>query len=148
MKGVVLSFTLPISDSTDIFGVMIKCMQSVTPHHKFVAEHVKRELIQLPIQDFSFLLHSPYAQTDYWSNIHSTLAIKISHRVLQQATQLDPHHHCQFVTRVFCDAFPEEVIMLLLQCRMLLSDQHRNRQNSATLTDLGEEVLRIQICTL
>ncbi|RCV37419.1 hypothetical protein SETIT_8G061000v2 [Setaria italica] len=146
MKGLILSFILRLSDSTDIFGVMIKCMQSVTPHYKFVAEHVKRELIQLPTQEFSFLLHSPYVQSDDWSNIHSTLTkwcrpnplccnennftpCSSTSNTIGSSSSLSP--------RLLCEAFPEEVIMVLLQCRMLLPDQHRNRQNSATSTDLG-----------
>ncbi|KAG2631331.1 hypothetical protein PVAP13_2NG190200 [Panicum virgatum] len=51
-KGFRLGLMLRLSESTDVFGVIIKCMQSVAPHFKFAAEGVKRELIQLPTHDF------------------------------------------------------------------------------------------------
>ena len=72
-KGFNLGFMLRLSESTDVFGVRIKCMQSVAPHFKFAAEGIKRELIQLPTQDFSWVTQSPDGESAYWFSVHNFL---------------------------------------------------------------------------
>ncbi|CAL4983769.1 unnamed protein product [Urochloa decumbens] len=72
-NGFNVGIILRLSESTDIFNVIIMCMESVTPHFEFAAEGVKRELIQLPTQDFSWATQSPYGQNDLWVNVHNTL---------------------------------------------------------------------------
>jgi hypothetical protein len=57
-RGLYLGFMLRLSESTDILGVIIRCLQSVTPRLKPTAECVKRELIQLPTQDFDSVVSS------------------------------------------------------------------------------------------
>ncbi|TVU40673.1 hypothetical protein EJB05_14142, partial [Eragrostis curvula] len=67
-----LGLMLRLSESTDIFNVIMKCMQSVAPHFKFEADGVKRELIQLPTQDFSWAPHCPYDESEYWVDVQTT----------------------------------------------------------------------------
>ncbi|CAL4981767.1 unnamed protein product [Urochloa decumbens] len=145
LKGLSLSFMLRLSESTDIFGVMIKCMQSVTPHFKVAAEHVKRELIQLPTQDFSFLPHKPHVQSDYWVNVHNTMTqwcrpnplCCYEHNLTPCSTTTNTIGQSSLSSRMLSDMFPEEVIVVLLQCHILLPDQHKNSQNSAPSNDIG-----------
>lgn len=134
-KGFCLGFMLRLSESTDIFGVIIKSMESVTPHCKFASEGVKRGLIQLPTQDFSWLPYSLYSKNKYWENIHS---------ILTQWYRPNPlccneHKHnlttsssstCN-TTRLVSSMFPEEVIVMLLQCHVSLSNY---QQKSSHLT--------------
>ena len=136
-KGFNLAFMLRLSESTDVFGVIIKCMQSVSPHFKFAAEGVKRELIQLPTQDFSWVTQSPYGESAYWFNVHNTLTrwfrpnplccnqheqnLSVSSRTNKTAPSS---------SRLLSTIFPEEVISVFLQCHVSLSDDHKYIQSS------------------
>uniref|UniRef100_A0A0D9WV08 WW domain-containing protein n=1 Tax=Leersia perrieri TaxID=77586 RepID=A0A0D9WV08_9ORYZ len=126
-KDIRLGFMLRLSESTDVFGVIIKCIQTCMPRYKFVAECVRRELIQLPTQDFSWGIHPSYSQREYWINVHSTLT----------SQWYRPNPYCcsdhtnksspspSSSRRTFSSMFPEQVIALLLQCHISLSDtQH------------------------
>ncbi|KAF8694362.1 hypothetical protein HU200_038285 [Digitaria exilis] len=125
-KGFYLGFMLRLSECTDIFGVIIKCMESVTPHYNFAAESVRRGLIQLPTQDFSWLPYALYSKNKYWENIHN---------ILTQWYRPNPlccneHKHnlttssssTGNTTRLVSSMFPEEVIVILLQCHVSLSN--------------------------
>ncbi|OEL18659.1 hypothetical protein BAE44_0020321 [Dichanthelium oligosanthes] len=146
LRGLSLNFMLRLSESTDLFGVMIKCMQSFTPNFKFAAEHVNRELFQLPTQDFTFLPHQPYVQTDYWVNVHNTLTqwcrpnplCCYKHNLAPCSSTSNTIGPSSLLSpRLLSDMFPEEVIVVLLQCHILLPDQPKNRRTSATSTDHG-----------
>ncbi|CAN6362617.1 unnamed protein product [Urochloa humidicola] len=145
LKGLSLSFMLRLSESTDIFGVMIKCMQSVTPHFKVAAEHVKRELIQLPTQDFTFLPLKSYGQSEYWVNVHNTMTqwcrpnplCCYEHNLATCSSTSNAIGQSPLSSRKLSDMFPEEVIVLFLQCHVFLPEQDKNRQNSETSNDLG-----------
>ena len=51
----VLIVVLQISESTDIVGIIIKCLQLFTPNFKPIVEIIKKELTQLPIQDLPWV---------------------------------------------------------------------------------------------
>uniref|UniRef100_A0A0E0LGI3 Rx N-terminal domain-containing protein n=1 Tax=Oryza punctata TaxID=4537 RepID=A0A0E0LGI3_ORYPU len=63
-----LGMILQLSDSTNIIGTTIKCLQLFTPHFKSSTETVRKELTQLPTQDFSWVSH---ARLYHWDNIHN-----------------------------------------------------------------------------
>uniref|UniRef100_A0A0D3GLS8 Uncharacterized protein n=2 Tax=Oryza barthii TaxID=65489 RepID=A0A0D3GLS8_9ORYZ len=63
-----LDIILQLSESTNIVGTTIKCLQLFTPYFESTAETVRKELIQLPTQDFSRVSHS---HSYGWENIHS-----------------------------------------------------------------------------
>ena len=63
-------FMLRLSESTNIFGVIMKCVQAVAPHFNFAAESIRRGLIQLPTQDFFW--DSPYSESEFGS-MYTTL---------------------------------------------------------------------------
>ena len=148
LKGLNLSFMIRLSDSTDIIGVMIKCMQSITPHFKFAAEHANRELIRLPTQDFVIVPHySPYVQSEYWDNIHNTMTQWCrpnplccnEHDLTPCSSTSNTTRSSSLSSTLLSNIFQEEVIMVLLQCHIFRPDQHRNRQNSGASTDLRGE---------
>uniref|UniRef100_A0A0E0KM29 Rx N-terminal domain-containing protein n=1 Tax=Oryza punctata TaxID=4537 RepID=A0A0E0KM29_ORYPU len=69
-----LGFILRLSESTDIMGITVKCLQLVTPHFKSTVEIVIRELTQLPTQDFSWLPpYNEYGSMEHWDNVQTTL---------------------------------------------------------------------------
>ncbi|CAL5034550.1 unnamed protein product [Urochloa decumbens] len=131
-KGFSLGSMLRLSESTDVFGVIIKCMQSVVPHFKFAAECVKRELIQLPTQDFSWATQSPYGETAYWVNVHNTFTKWFRPNPLcchqhEQNLSFSPRikNTIASSSRLFSTTFPEEVILLFLQCHISLCNDHK-----------------------
>uniref|UniRef100_J3MI86 Uncharacterized protein n=1 Tax=Oryza brachyantha TaxID=4533 RepID=J3MI86_ORYBR len=60
---------LQLSDSTNIIGTTIKCLQLLTPHFKSPTETVTKELVQLPTQDFSWVSHY---HSYHWYSTHNT----------------------------------------------------------------------------
>jgi len=48
------SLDVQLSESTDIFGIALKCLQFFAPHFKCNFESIRNELTQLPTQDFSW----------------------------------------------------------------------------------------------
>ncbi|KAF0926102.1 hypothetical protein E2562_021816 [Oryza meyeriana var. granulata] len=60
-----------ISESVDILGIVIKCLQLFNPHFKSTAESVGNELTQLPSQDFSWVPYAESCHKKHWDNIHS-----------------------------------------------------------------------------
>ncbi|VAH71927.1 unnamed protein product [Triticum turgidum subsp. durum] len=66
-------FMLRLSESSDVLGIIARCIQAMTPHLKVAAEGLMRELVQLPTQDFSWVDTSPFRETEYWVDIHRTL---------------------------------------------------------------------------
>ncbi|XP_062182836.1 uncharacterized protein LOC133886940 [Phragmites australis] len=147
-KGFSLSLMLRLSESTDIFGVIIKCMQSVAPHFKSAAEGVKKELIQLPTQDFSCVPYSPYGEgTQYWDNVHNTstqwfrpnplCCNEHEHDLSTSSSTCNTIESSPPPSKLLSDIFPEEVIVVHLQCHVSLPNQYKNRQSSATAFELG-----------
>ncbi|KAL6654893.1 hypothetical protein ACP70R_008358 [Stipagrostis hirtigluma subsp. patula] len=71
----VLALTLRVSESTDIDGVAVRCLQLFVPHMSSTAETVKTKLTQLPTQDLCWV---PYVEAslrskEHWSNLHMIL---------------------------------------------------------------------------
>uniref|UniRef100_A0A0E0LGI7 Uncharacterized protein n=1 Tax=Oryza punctata TaxID=4537 RepID=A0A0E0LGI7_ORYPU len=63
-----LGIMLQISESTNIVGTAIQCLQLFTPYFKSsTTETVRKELTQLPTQDFYWV---PRSCSNYWDNIH------------------------------------------------------------------------------
>jgi hypothetical protein len=131
-KGFYLACMLSLSESTDIFDVMIKCVQPVAPHFKFAAEGIRRGLIQLPIQDFTW--DSPYGESEFWANVHNTLTKW--HRPNPLCCNEHGHHRISSSSSsnttavssswLLTNIFPEEVINVLLKWHVPLSDQGTN----------------------
>ncbi|KAF8713955.1 hypothetical protein HU200_027940 [Digitaria exilis] len=127
-KGFYVSCTLRLSESTDIFDVIIKCLKPVAPHFKFAVEGIRRGLIQLPIQDFTW--DSPYGESEFWANVHNILTKW--HR--PNPLCCNGHEHRLIISsstsntrasssRLLSNIFPEEVIHVQLKWHIPLSDQ-------------------------
>ncbi|KAJ1287539.1 hypothetical protein BS78_02G018000 [Paspalum vaginatum] len=66
----VLTVMLQISESTEIVGIAIKCLQLLAPLFKPAAETIRKEVMRLPTDDFSWV---PYVDThhrEHWDNVH------------------------------------------------------------------------------
>lgn len=133
-----LGFLLRLSESSDIFGIIISCMQSVTPHFK-VADVIKRELIQLPTQDFSWQTHSPYGENSYAFDVHNTLTQwfrpnplccnEHEHDVIKHASSSSNNSNVPLPAGSRpAFTFQEQVIVIFLQC--YISAENKHLQNS------------------
>jgi hypothetical protein len=126
-KGFYVSCMLRLSESTDIFGVIMKCVQAVAPHFNFAAEDIRRGLIQLPTQDFFW--DSPYSESEFWVNVHNTMTQW--HRPNPLCCSEHRHQPRSSITsntmasssRLLSSLFPEEVINMHLKWHVPLSDQ-------------------------
>ncbi|XP_062201806.1 uncharacterized protein LOC133904356 [Phragmites australis] len=73
-KNLCLGSILRLSESTDIVGTIVKCLELlVTPHFKPTAESARKEIAQLPTQDFSWVPYVESSHKEHWNNIHSSL---------------------------------------------------------------------------
>uniref|UniRef100_A0A0D9WV12 Uncharacterized protein n=1 Tax=Leersia perrieri TaxID=77586 RepID=A0A0D9WV12_9ORYZ len=68
----VFTIMLQLSESTNIFGTIIKCLQLFAPHFESTIETVKKKLTQLPTQDFSRVPHSR-SYEDLFPAVESTV---------------------------------------------------------------------------
>lgn len=70
-----LSLSVRISESTNILGVVVRCMQLfITSHLSSTAELVKTKLTQLPTQDFCWMPDAAYCvfgRKEHWDNLHT-----------------------------------------------------------------------------
>lgn len=118
-KSFRLGAMLRLSESTDIIGTIINCLQLVTakvPHFKPSAEAAIREITQLPTQDFS--CNKPYVVSDdieHWNY----------HNILTEWFRPDPlcckdrcGHTWVPSSEGSAELFPEPVIELFLQGNM------------------------------
>jgi hypothetical protein len=62
--------TLQLSESTDIVGVAIQCLQLFVPLFMSTVENIRKSLMQLPTQDFSWVSYVDSHQRKYWDNTH------------------------------------------------------------------------------
>ncbi|CAD6334411.1 unnamed protein product [Miscanthus lutarioriparius] len=69
-----LSLSLRLSESTNIVGVVIRCLELFTPHMSSIAETVKTKLTQLPTQDFCWMpdaAYSVFGSEEHWEDLHT-----------------------------------------------------------------------------
>jgi hypothetical protein len=138
-KSINFRFMLRLSDSSDVFGIIVECLRSATPHFTAAAEDVRRELVQLPTLDFSWVSHFPYAEEEYWVDVHSTLTHWLRPDPLCCCNE---HEHdlvtgtnsntkaCSSTMSRLASMYPEEVIVMYLQCYVELSDEQNSRQRA------------------
>jgi len=73
-KNLCLGSILRLSESTDLVGTIVKCLELlVTPHFKPTAESASKELARLPTQDFSWVPYVDSSHKDHWNSMHSSL---------------------------------------------------------------------------
>ena len=98
-RSVALALTLPLSESTDIVGSAIRCLQSFTSS---IAEAIVGELTRLPLQDLC------HRDTQFWR---------------QDALCCKPNGCAGYNTpsELSC-RFPEQVILVHVECYVLASE--------------------------
>ncbi|KAF7033089.1 hypothetical protein CFC21_044215 [Triticum aestivum] len=136
-----LGFMLRLSESTDIIGTTVKCLQLVTPHFKSTADAVIKGIIQLPTQDFSCLPpEAESANMEHWNQIHKTFTgwFRPDPLCCQGYKQeVVPSHvgNCGNKVRL-SSIFPEPVCEVFLQRQISLLD-YKNLQGSTAGYDFS-----------
>ncbi|CAD6221516.1 unnamed protein product [Miscanthus lutarioriparius] len=62
--------TLQLSESTDIVGVAIQCLHLFAPIFMSTVENIRKRLMQLPTEDFSWVPYVDSHQKKHWDNVH------------------------------------------------------------------------------
>jgi hypothetical protein len=131
-----LTVSLQLSESTDIFGVAINCLQLFAPLFKSMVENIRKELMQLPTQDFSWVPnYVDSRQQKFWDNVNrfgtqwfrpNPLCCKEHDKhKLYHGSKLDKSFGLSFVSL-------EPVIEVGLRCQVLFSECNKQ---SATLSE-------------
>ncbi|CAD6220429.1 unnamed protein product [Miscanthus lutarioriparius] len=122
------SLMLQLSESTDIVGMAIKCLQLYAPlfNFKSAVETVRNKLLHLPTEDFSWVPDIDTHHKEHWDILHrfrpNLLCCK----------QHDQHKLCHGNRKLnksrLPDVFLESVIEVHQQCHVsvLDCDQHRS----------------------
>lgn len=87
---------------------------------RVAAEEVRKELIQLPTQDLTWVARSPYGHNKYWIDVHTTLTQWYRPNPLccteHQHSHLDDMGTSPSPATPLSTTYPEHVIALQLQC--------------------------------
>ena len=126
-----LGIMLQLSESSDIVGMAIKCLQLFPLHFKSTVEIIRKELTHLPTQDFSWVPYVDLWHRKHWDNLH---------RFSTQWFRSDPlcckkhdwhelqHISSQDMARL-SDVSLEPVIEVNLQCQV--SQSKYSKQNTS-----------------
>ncbi|OEL38555.1 hypothetical protein BAE44_0000426 [Dichanthelium oligosanthes] len=120
---------LQLSESTDIVGIAIKCLQSFAPHFKATVEIIRKELTQQPIQDFSSVPFEYSSKKEYRGNFH----ILVSQWFRPDPLCCKQHngHVLQCINNLniagISDVSLEPVIAVNLQCHVSLSVYNKQK---------------------
>ncbi|CAN6374799.1 unnamed protein product [Urochloa humidicola] len=115
------SVRLQLSESTDIVGIAVKCLQLFPPHFQPTVDTIKKELTRLPTHDFSWV---PYV--DLWHRKHWDNLLKFSTQWFRPdplCCKQDDQHKLQHISNLgTVDASLDSIIAVNLQCQISLSE--------------------------
>ncbi|CAL5077155.1 unnamed protein product [Urochloa decumbens] len=131
------SVILQLSESTDIIGIVIKCLQLFAPRFKCAIENMRKELTQLPAQDLSWVLpptqdyeHSRDNVQTLWSQWFRPNPFCCKHHDWHEG-----RHTSRLETDGLLDALLQPVLEVNLQCQVSLYNQK---------TLLSEDIISLQ----
>jgi len=116
------NLVVQLSESTDIVGIALRCLQYFAPHFKSSFENIRNELTQLSTQDFSWG-PSIYYRKEQWDKFNSFL-LQWS-RPNPFCCKQHGQHEVQCFSNIdmagFSEVLLEPVINLYLQCQVSMS---------------------------
>jgi hypothetical protein len=119
-----LSLGLRLSESTDIVGVVVRCLELFTPHLRSTVDAVKTRLTQLPTQDLSWVpdAYAVFGRDEHRDNLHAITSQWFRPDLLC-CQQQDPHHRSTLLpeSSLASDAYLEPVIQVYLSGHVRLS---------------------------
>ena len=133
------SIIVQLSESTDIVGIAIKCLQLFAPHFNCTIENIRKELYQLPTQDFSWLPSICLYKKEQQGTLHSLGSVWFRPNPL---CCKHGHHDFQHISNIgiagLSDVPLEEVIEVNLQFQVSLSLYEKQK------TSLTEDVISLK----
>uniref|UniRef100_K4A0W0 Rx N-terminal domain-containing protein n=1 Tax=Setaria italica TaxID=4555 RepID=K4A0W0_SETIT len=72
--NIIFSLAVQLSESIDIVGIAVKCLQLFAPHFKCKLENIRNELTQLPNEDFSWEPSFYLDHKEHWDKFYSLLS--------------------------------------------------------------------------
>ncbi|CAM0948030.1 unnamed protein product [Alopecurus aequalis] len=162
-KSFSIGFMLRLSESSDIFGIIMSCMESVTPHFRDAAKVMKRELIQLPTQDFSWQTQTPYWEDySYWVNAYNTITQWLrpnplccnehKHDLITHASSSSIPNVSSPASSRLASTFMEQVIGMYLQCHIYAHDKRlqnlvtkHGRKGRGSTLNLESALLKLEV---
>ncbi|PAN41960.1 hypothetical protein PAHAL_8G113400 [Panicum hallii] len=138
-KNFRLGLMLRLSESTDVIGITVKCLQLLMPHFNSITEVVIGELTQLPTQDFNWLpMYDEPGNMEHWKH-HDTLTrwFRPDPLCCKQYELQDMAAACSRSSSTsslrLSSIFPEQVIGVFLQ-RNILPSEYGKLQASKMMT--------------
>uniref|UniRef100_A0A0A9DGV1 Uncharacterized protein n=1 Tax=Arundo donax TaxID=35708 RepID=A0A0A9DGV1_ARUDO len=124
-----LSVMLQLSESTDIVGIVIKCLELFAPLFKSTVETIRKELMQLPIQDFSWVPYVDSHNKEHWDILHGfgTQWFRPNPLCCKQRDQHKFCHGSKLDKSGVPDVSLEPVIEVHLHCQVSLSEYNKQR---------------------
>ncbi|CAL5077151.1 unnamed protein product [Urochloa decumbens] len=139
VENIYFSVVLQISESTDIVGTAIQCLQLFAPYFKCTVENVRKQLAQLPTQCLSWMpyVHSNQTELISFQN-HASRWIRPKPSCCKKHNQHELRHISNPDMVVLSDDFLEPVIEVNLQCQVSLSLYKKQR------TSQFEDIISLQ----
>ena len=115
------SIMLQLSESTDILGIAIKCLQLFTPLFKSKVEIIRNKIMQLPTQDFSWVPFVDSRQKEHWDNLVGCVSqwLRPNPSCCKKIDQHEIHHSSNSTTDT-SDISLQPVIEAHLECQVSL----------------------------
>ncbi|KAF8775041.1 hypothetical protein HU200_005092 [Digitaria exilis] len=124
-----LSIMLQLSESTDIVGTAIKCLQPFAPLFKSTVETIRKELMQLSTEDFSWVPDVGTHHKEHWDNLHQfgTDWFRPNPLCCKQNDQHNFYHGRKLNKSGLPDGSLEPVIEVHLQSHVSLSEFNQDK---------------------
>lgn len=137
------SVILQLSESTDMVGTAVECLNLFPAHFQPAADTIRKELTQLPTtQDFSWAPYAGHWHKRHWDDLHSfsTRWFRPDPLCCKQQQQHGQRNRCT------ADAALGSVVEVNLQCQISLlpseHNGHRTTSPSPTSEGRGRHPLR------
>jgi len=138
--NIYFSIAIQLSESTDIVGISIKCLQLFAPHFKCTVENIWKELTQLPTQCLSWVPYVYSSRKEHWNNLHSLASQWFRPNPL--CCKQHDRHELRRISNLgkakLSDVSLEPVIEFNLQCQVSLPVYCKQK------TSLSEGILSLQ----
>jgi hypothetical protein len=126
-----LALNLQLSESTDIIGVVVRCLQLFKPYLSSTAETVKTKLTQMPMQDLCWVFdaYSVYGCDEQQNSLHTMYSQWFRPNPFCCQQQDHPHAQSSSSKSLTCDIYMEPVMQVYLLGHVALSVGN-NRQSA------------------
>ncbi|XP_025826721.1 uncharacterized protein LOC112902040 isoform X2 [Panicum hallii] len=136
--NIFFSLAVQLSESIDIFGIAIKCLQFFAPHFKCTFENIRNELSQLPAQDFSWGPSFYSYHNEHWDKFNSYLLQWARPNPLCCNGQHEVQRFSNLDMAGLSEVLLEPIINLYLQCQVSISVYSKQK------TSLSEDIISLQ----